>query len=88
MFSKPFLEHYTVTLITYFKKTSRYLGIECPVSITVYWHILESGLKKVDYHFQGHQLGLKSGGAQRGGAENFGVFENHFSPSSIINDRT
>ena len=39
-------------------------------------------------HLQGRQSGLKSGGAQWGGAENFGVYENHFTPSSTINDRT
>ena len=33
---------------------------------------------------QGRQSGLKSGGAQWGGAENLGEYENHFSPSSTI----
>ena len=47
------------------------------------WHISSS----IKYK-QGRQSGLKSGGAQRGGAENFGVYENHFSPNSTVNDRT
>ena len=35
-------------------------------------------------YVQGRQSELKSGGAQQGGAENFGVYENHFTVFHLV----